>query len=204
MSQFQKKSFVTLSLFLGVLCASHITLATNTYDNKKTTTVEQTTVQTTSTAPAPAPVKKAAPTTPLTTTTTNTTTLTTKPGELRKVLDEAALKKMSDSLCVKGFKPYVGNDTKNVCQGLAVVPDLAYSCVWTDAGSAAFAPTVQGPCTLEYAEHKKSLIITKTDYSTSPPLPYGTEAQCCFRAAQGPATSSVETSPTTTIVVPKK
>lgn len=201
MSPSRKVSFkiVVLSLvFLG----TQVAYAANTYDNKKTTTVEQTTVQTTSTAPAP--VKKAAPTKPFTTTSTSTSTVTTTPGEMRKVLDEDALKKMSDSLCVKGFKPYVGNDTKNVCQGQAVVPDLAYSCVWTEDGSAAFAPTPQGPCTLEYAEHKKSLIITKTDYSISPPLPYGTEAQCCFRAAQGVATSSVETSPTTTTVVPNK
>lgn len=197
---YKKILLTVLGLTFGVLLDAHLGYATDTYNNKKTTTVEQTTTQTTSTAPRPAarPVKKAAPVT-----TTSTTTLTTQAGELRKVLDEDALKKMSDSLCVEGFKAYVGNVDKNVCQGKAIVPDIAYSCVWKEKGSAAYAPTTQGPCALDYSEHAGSIIVAKTDYKSSPPLSYGTEAQCCFRAAQGPSTSTVQVSPTTTTVAPK-
>lgn len=186
-------SATSLSLFF-IICPtpSH---ATDTYNNKKTTTVEQTTTQTTSKVPvAVRAVKKAAP---VTTTTSKTTTLTVKDGNMRKVLDENALKKMSDLLCVAGFRPYVGNDKKNVCQGKASAPDIAYSCVWKEQGNAAFAPTDQGPCALDYSKHQESVVVTKNEYSSRPPLPYGTEAQCCFRAAQGPATSTLETSPTT-------
>ncbi len=192
------------SLSLGLLCASYPSFATDTYDNKKTTTIEQTTTQTSTTAPkkvVPRTPKKA---TPVTTTTSNTTTLTTKSGDLRLVLDEDALKKMSDTLCVDGFKSYVGNDKKNVCQSKATVPDIAYSCVWKEEGNAAYAPTDKGPCRLDYSEHQQSITVTKNDFSSSPPLPYGSEAQCCFRAAQGPTTSTVETSPTTVVVEPVK
>ncbi len=200
-----KKSLASLSLGLGVLLSAHLSssvaYATDTYNNKKTTTVEQTTTQTTSTAPA---VRRAAKKEePVTTTTSSTTTIITKEGDLRKVLDEKALKKMKGSLCVSGFKPYVGNDGKNVCQGKAIVPDIAYSCVWKEEGKAAYAPTLQGPCALDYAEHKGSIIVAKNNYDSHPPLSYGTEAQCCFRAAKGPSTSTTETSPTTTTVAPK-
>ncbi len=190
-----------VSVSLGALFGSHLSYATDTYNSNKKTTVEQTTTQTTSTAPAARPVaKKAAP---VTTTTSNTTTLTTKEGDLRKVLDADALKKMDDSLCVNGFKAYVGNIDKNVCQSKATAPDLAYSCIWKEEGNAAYAPTPQGPCALDYAEHQGSIIVAKNDYKSDPPLSYGTEAQCCFRAAKGPTTSTVEVSPTTTTVAPK-
>lgn len=128
-----------------------------------------------------------------------TTTSITKEGDVRKVLDEDALKKMADGLCVEGFKAYVGNDNKNICQGQADAPDIAYSCVWHEDGNAAFAPTPEGPCSLDFVEHRKSLIVTKNEYTASPPLPYGTEAHCCFRAAQGPATSTVEVKPTAAV-----
>lgn len=202
MYKYTKLLLTVLSVSLGAMLSSHLVLATDSYNNKKTTTIEQTTTQTTSTAPRPAakPVKKAAP---VTTTTSNTTTLTTKEAEPRKVLDEDTLKKMIETVCVHGFKAYVGNDKKNVCQGKATVPDIAYSCVWHEDGQAAFEPTPQGPCMLDYTEHKGSIIVTKDEFSSSPPLPYGTEAHCCFRASKGPATSTVETSPTTTTVVPK-
>lgn len=199
MSKLNKISLIT-GVSVVTLLSVALSYGADTYNNKKTTTVEQTTTQTTSTAPKPV-VRKAAK--PVTTTTSNTTTLTTKEGEIRTVLDEDALKKMSDTLCVEGFKAYVGNDKKNVCQSKASVPDLAYSCVWTEHGNAAYAPTDKGPCGLEGAEHRQSVIVTKNDFTSSPPLSYGTEAQCCFRAAQGPATSTISTSPTTTTVVPK-
>lgn len=202
MYKFIKISLTFSAVTLTASLISPSSYAVDTYDNKKTTTVEQTTTQTTTTAPKPIarPVKKVAP---VTTTTSNTTTLTTKEGELRKVLDEDALKKLSDTLCAEGFKAYVGNDKQNVCQGKATVPDIAYSCVWHERGNAAFAPTPQGPCALDYVEHQASIIVTKSEFTASPPLPYGTEAHCCFRAAQGPTTSTVETSPTTTTVAPK-
>lgn len=192
-----KKILLTVvSVSLGAFICSQV-YAADTY-KKDTTTVSQTTTQqTTSTAPRPV-AKKAAPVTK-----TDTTTVTTKEGTLRTVLDEDALKKMSDTLCVTGFKVYYGNDNNNVCQGKASVPDIAYSCVWKEDGNAAYSPTTQGPCGLDTAEHKGSIIVTKNDYESSPPLPYGTEAQCCFRAAQGPATSTVVVSPTTTTTAKK-
>ncbi|OGQ23189.1 MAG: hypothetical protein A3I05_02850 [Deltaproteobacteria bacterium RIFCSPLOWO2_02_FULL_44_10] len=197
--RWNKVQLVVVGLSLGVLFSGPLSHAADTYNNKKTTTIEQTTTQTRSTAPAVRPAKKEIP---VTTTTSNTTTSTTKEGDLRKVLDADALKKMSDSLCVTGFKAYVGNDKKNVCQGNASAPDVAYSCVWAKKGNAAFAPTVQGPCSLDYSEHQKSVVITKGEYTSRPPLAYGTEAHCCFRAARGPSTNTVERSPTTTTVEP--
>ena len=193
MLKINKISFAAVGLVLGTLSGVASTYATDTYNSNKTTTVQQTTTQTTSTAPRPV-VKKVAPVT-----TETTTTLTTTEGDVRKVLDEDALKKISDTLCAKGFKASVGNDKKNVCQGKATVPDIAYSCVWTEEGNAAYPQTPQGPCTLDYAVHQDSIIVTKNDYASSPPLSYATEAQCCFRAAKGPTTSTVETSPTTTV-----
>lgn len=193
MLKINKISLAAVSLVLGTLSGIPLSFAADSYNSNKTTTVEQTTVQTTSTPPRPV-VKKVAPVT-----TSTTTTLTTTDGDLRKVLDEDALKKMSDTLCVEGFKASVGNDTKNVCQGKATAPDIAYSCVWKDDGNAAYPQTPQGPCTLDYAVHQDSIIVTKNDYASNPPLPYGSEAQCCFRAAKGPTTSTVETSPTTTV-----
>lgn len=205
MLKLNKISLAIAGVTLWTLMGAHLVHAADTYDNKKTTTVEQTTVQTSTTAPRPAvrAVKKAAPVIPVTTTTSNTTTLTTQEGDLRKVLDEDALKKMSDSLCAESFKAYVGNDGKNICQGKATVPDIAYSCIWKGEGNAAYAPTPQGPCALDFSEHAGSIIVTKDDYSSSPPLSYGTEAHCCFRAAKGPTTSTIAVSPTTTTVVPK-
>lgn len=201
MFKYNKILLTLVGLSLGGLLTSHLSQATDTYNNKKTTTVEQTTTATTTTAPKP--VKKASPVKPVTVTTSNTTTLTTKEAEPRKVLDEDTLKNMIETVCVHGFKAYVGNDKKNVCQGKATVPDIAYSCVWHEDGQAAFEPTPQGPCMLDFTEHRGSIVVTKEEFSTSPPLPYGTEAHCCFRAAKGPSTSTVETSPTTTTVVPK-
>lgn len=202
MFKLNKISFVAVSVTLGVFLSSPVSYAVDTYNNNKTTTVESTTTQTsTTTPPRPAaqPVKKVAP---VTTTTSNTTTLTTKEGDIRKVLDEEALKKMQATLCTSGFKAYVGNDTKNVCQSKGVVPDIAYSCVWKEEGNAAYAQTPQGPCALDFSEHQGSIVVAKNDYSSSPPLSYGTEAQCCFRAAKGPTTSNMQVSPTTTTVTP--
>ncbi|QQR80173.1 MAG: hypothetical protein IPJ69_12755 [Deltaproteobacteria bacterium] len=168
-------SLTLASLSLGALLTSSISYAEN-----KTTTVEETSSQTTTT-----PVKKSIPAT--TTTTYNTTETTTKESEVRVVLDQEALKKMSGTLCTDGFKAYVGNDNKNICQGKATTPDLAYSCVWDKKGEAAYASTPKGPCNLDFTEHRGSIIITKTDYKSNPPLAYGTEAQCCFRAAKDPS-----------------
>lgn len=202
MIRINKTALTFMGLSIGSLLAPHLSFAVDTYDNKKTTTVEQTTTQTTTTAPKPVahPVKKVAP---VTTINSKTTTVTTKDGELRKVLDEDALKQMKDTICAEGFKAYVGNDKQNICQSKATVPDIAYSCVWDERGNAAYAPTEKGPCALDYSEHQASIVVTKSEFTASPPLPYGTEAQCCFRAAQGPATTTIETSPTTTAIVPK-
>lgn len=81
MFKLNKISLAVVSVSIGALLSAHFLYATDTYNNKKTTTVEQTTTQTTTTAPRP--IKKVVP---VTTTTTKMTTLTTKEGELRKVL----------------------------------------------------------------------------------------------------------------------
>jgi hypothetical protein len=118
----------------------------------------------------------------------------------RKVLNEDALKKISSSLCTKGFKAYVGTNKKNVCQSKASSPDIAYSCIWKKKGTPAYSPTLQGPCNLDYTEHRGN-IITKDRFwpyppssygvepRSNPPSSYGVEAQCCYRAAVGPVTS---------------
>lgn len=138
------------------------------------------------------------------TVTTNKTTITSK-SEPRQVLTEGDLKNMSpNNLCVDGFKPYVGNDTKNVCQSKATTPDIAYSCVWKqDDSDSAYQPTEKGPCTLDFAEHKGSITILKNDFASNPPLSYGSEAQCCYRAAQDPVTTIIESNVMPTSAISK-
>lgn len=99
---------------------------------------------------------------------------------------QEALKKMDDTLCVDGYDAKVGNDNKNICSGMATTPDFAYSCIWQRKGAGAYPQTLQGPCRLDFAEHKGHIMITKDDYRSSPPLKYGTKVECCFRAAKGP------------------
>ncbi|MCC6272945.1 MAG: hypothetical protein IT572_05720 [Deltaproteobacteria bacterium] len=113
---------------------------------------------------------------------TPTTTASQAP---RKVYDMETLKKMADTLCVDGFKAYVGDEGKNVCRSWATAPDLAYTCVWNKKGPPAFPPTPQGPCSLDYTEHRGNVIVTKSQYKSNPPLDFGTEAQCCYRSAAG-------------------
>lgn len=121
---------------------------------------------------------------------TETTVVTSTPARARPAYSQEALKKMDDTLCVDGFDAKVGNDNKNICWGLATAPDLAYSCIWTKKGEAAYPDTLEGPCRLDFAEHRGNIIITKADYKSSPPLHYGTKVECCFRAASGPSTIS--------------
>lgn len=171
----KKRLFIISTLVFTLLVFSKVSLT------ETKTTVEETTTQTT--------VPTGKRNKPVTTSSTSTTEVVTK-TQPRKVLDEEALKKMSNTLCTDGFKSVVGVDKKNVCQGKAAAPDIAYSCVWNKKGAAAYAPTEQGPCSLDFAEHRGSIVITKEDYSSSPPLPYGTEVQCCFRAAKDPSVSN--------------
>ncbi len=176
---FKKVLLVALTVSLGIVSSPSFASA-----ESKTTTVE-TNTQVEST---PAPTTKKSKVAPVTTTTTyNTRATTTTEVESRRVLNEDTLKKISDTLCTDGFKAYIGREKKNVCQGTAVAPDLAYSCVWKKKGTAAYDPSGQGPCNLDFVEHRGSRTITKSDYVSRPPLPYGTEAQCCFRAAKGTA-----------------
>jgi len=174
----KKISFVlaTASIAIGFLFVSVVS-----FGQGATTTTEQTTTEVNTVKPS----KKARATMSSTTSTTITTTSRPAP-QVRQVLDEDTLKKISHTLCSDGFKAYVGADKKNLCYGKANTPDIAYSCVWDKKGAAAYAPTAQGPCTLDFAEHRGSIIVTKEAYSSSPPLSYGKEAQCCFRAAVGP------------------
>jgi hypothetical protein len=175
------------------------------YAQEKTTTTTTTTVEAVSQTQAPVkkvskPVvrrKSAAPAPKVEATTIQSTTTTTEvipppPKEVvHKVYDEEMLKKMSKELCTDGFKAYVGGHKKNVCQSKAMAPDIAYTCVWDKDGPPAFAPSAQGPCNLDYTNHSGSIVIKKETFSSSPPLGYGTEVQCCFRPAKGIETSSL-------------
>jgi|GEM_PF-1373241 len=190
-----KLSFSILSASFGALLAVPFAYGQTTVPEKTTTTTIE---QTTTVTPAPTPTKKrvtkpvkAAPVAkPVEQTTTiQSTTTEVKPPPkkevVRKVYDEETLRKMKDNLCTQGFKAYVGSDEKNVCMGKASPPDIAYSCIWHKKGAGAFAPTAQGPCSLDYAEHKGSIVIMKENFPHDAPMDYGMEAQCCFRAAKG-------------------
>lgn len=113
------------------------------------------------------------------------TTVTSTPAEPRQVLSQDMLKNIKGTICSPGFRAYIGNDKKNVCQSKATSPDLAYSCVWDSKGTEAYKPSSKGPCMLDFAEQVDKVVMTKSDYKSSPPLKYGVEAQCCFRAAKG-------------------
>lgn len=152
---------------------------------------ESTTVQSSVQTVIPAKKKTAA------TVRTTDSIVTTTPAVARPTYDQATLKKMDDTLCVKGFDAKVGNDNKNVCWNMAMSPDLAYSCIWTQKGEGAYAPTKQGPCNLDFAEHLGNIVITKADYKSRPPVPYGTTVECCFRGASGEPTTSSTTSTST-------
>lgn len=165
------KKISLFSIALGVLF-----LVPRSHAETKTTTVEETTTQTTT----PRTHKAAG-----TTTTSNTRVTTTRESAPRQILTEDTLKKISNTLCTKGFRAYVGNDRRNICQGMSTSPDLSYSCVWEKRGAAVYASTEQGPCSLDYVEHRGSIIITRDEYVSRPPLKYGVEAQCCYRAAKG-------------------
>ena len=127
---------------------------------------------------------------------TTKSTVVITPAIPRPVYDQATLKKMSDTLCVEGFSAKVGNENKNVCFGKATAPDIAYSCLWMKKGESAFPTTREGPCNLDFAEHAGTIIITKGDYKSRPPLAYGTKIECCFRAASGKPSTSSSTSTT--------
>lgn len=150
-----------------------------------TTTIQE---STTTTTPRVAP-RRVVRKRPATTTSTNTTAITVQTTP-RKILDEDTLRKISNTLCTEGFKAYVGGDRKNVCHGMATAPDLAYSCVWKKNGPAAYSPADHGPCSLDFVERRGSVTMTKDLYKSSPPLSYGVEAQCCYRAAHDTATST--------------
>lgn len=162
------------------------------------TTVEKTTIQKTETEPAPAvtpakpavtqPVSKKkwarrAPKKEITVTTTQTT-IETRP---RAVYSPKALKKMgkAGALCSPGFKAYTGNVQKNICNVQAEPPDMAYTCVWKEKGPSTFMATPMGPCTLDFAEHRGNMAMHRSHYKSNPPFSYGTDVQCCFRAAAG-------------------
>ena len=191
---FKKIGFTVLSVALGTFLVSQLSFGQST---TSTTTLKQTSTTTPATK-APAAKKKAAAAPSVET--TETTSVTT-PAADRPVYNQETLKKMNNTLCAKGFDAKVGNDNKNVCSGKATAPDLAYSCVWTKKGEAAFAPTLQGPCNLDSAEHRGSVMIEKADYKSAPPLPFGTKVECCYRAAKGPSTTSTSAA---TTVSPKK
>jgi hypothetical protein len=193
---FQKMTFLSLSAFLALCFGANLASAQE-KSTTTTTTVEAVTTKT------PAPVKKAKPvhrspaakpveSTQVMSTTTTTEVVPPPPTKevVHKVYDEEMLKKMSKTLCSDGFKAFVGTDKKNVCLGRATVPDIAYSCVWDKSGAAAFPANAQGPCNLDYTEHRGSIMIKKDTYRDNPPLGYGKEAQCCFRPAKGIETAT--------------
>ncbi len=164
------------AIALGVLVA--MVFASPLAYGQGTTTYQQTTIET------KVPVKKVAKKAKPIETTTTTLTVVKEP-EPRAVLSQDTLKKIQNTMCADGFKAYIGNDKKNVCGGKATAPDIAYTCVWKSKGPMAFAPTHKGPCNLDFAEHQGDMSVTREKFSSSPPLKYGTDAQCCYRAAKG-------------------
>ena len=115
--------------------------------------------------------------------------ITTAPADVkpRKVYDQEMLKKMVETLCAEGFEAYVGDQGKNVCRNWATPPDIAYTCVWDKKGPPAYPASTQGPCNLDYAVHRGDIIITRDQYKDgNPPLDFGKQVQCCYRAAAGP------------------
>ena len=196
----RKISFCLLTTALGAFLFSPMASA-----QEKSTTTTTTTIEATTVKPAPAPAKKSvapkpvvkkAPAAPATTATSVTSTTTTTevvkpppPPQMvaRKPYDEETLEKMRETICAPGFKAYVGTDKKNVCLTKATAPDIAYSCVWDKDGPPAFAATTQGPCNLDFTEHRGRVVIKKETFADDPPLSYGKEAICCYRAAVGPA-----------------
>jgi hypothetical protein len=186
----KKMSFSILGVSFGLLLACPVTHGqTNPPGTTSTTT---TTIEQTTQTPPPTRHKKAKPaakpvdTTTSVRSTTTTTEVTPPPPQkevARKVYDEEALKKMT--ICAEGFKSYVGSDDKNICRGRATPPDIAYTCKWDKKGPPAFAPTTQGPCSLDFTEHRGGIAIKKDNFPSSPPLSYGTQVECCFRAAKG-------------------
>lgn len=149
-------------------------------------TTSTTTVETTKKIPATkkAPVKVEETTTTSTTVNTPPPPAPEPPKQPRAVYDQEALKKMEGKLCVEGFKSYVGNESKNVCNSTANPPDLAYTCVWDKDGPEAFPASPQGPCTLDYSEHRGEVLITREKWKDNPPMKYGSKALCCYRAAK--------------------
>jgi len=183
-----------MGISLGVLLVANFAIA-----QEKTTTTTTTVEATTTKAPAahrarpvakPVAAKPAATNTSTSVMSTTTTEVVQPPPPIQKevvhkVYDEEMLKKMSDSLCTEGFKAYVGQDKKNVCASHAAPPNIAYSCVWDKKGTEAFAPTQQGPCSLDYTDHNGTVIIKKENFANDPPLDYGKQAECCVRPAKG-------------------
>lgn len=179
----KKTSGRLLGAMLGIaLSASH------SYGQEKTSTTTSTTVEQSSTQVQPVTRTKkaksrsrsgasAATAESISTTTTTVTQVESAPQPMvpRKTYDAETLKKISHTICTEGFKAYIGQDKSNLCMGKASPPDIAYSCVWTKKGTPVYPGTPQGPCNLDYTEHRGSVSVK------------GTEAQCCFRAASGPA-----------------
>jgi len=106
--------------------------------------------------------------------------------EPRKVYDEETLKKMEHNICAQGFKAYYGSSEKNICRSKASPPDMAYTCMWDKKGPPAFAATSAGPCNLDYTEMQGKIVVDKSTFPHDNPFDYGTEVECCFRAAKGP------------------
>lgn len=194
--QYMRKHFwiTSLGLVFGGLMVAAVSFA-------------ETVQTTTTTAPPPATsttstttVKTAPPATTTSTTTTGPAVVVpgaqpaaTTSGAPRAVLDQEALEKMGDAVCAPGFDAFVGNQNKNVCRSWANAPDIAYSCVWDKEGPPAYSATAQGPCKLDYTENRGSVVITKQQYKSNPPLDYGKTAYCCYRSSTGPTVSSTTT-----------
>ena len=178
MFKLKKNSVRALGGILGIALFMPLSFG---QEKTTTTTVEQSTTQVQTPAPVTrskkAKARSSSSNEVLSTTTTTTTQVESAPMPLapRKLYDEDTLRKISKTICIQGFRSYIGRDKNNLCLGKASPPDIAYSCVWDKKGTAVYPPSVQGPCNLDFTEHKGSVSVK------------GTEAQCCFRAAQGPA-----------------
>ncbi len=183
---FKKIALIVMVVALGTFVFSQLSFG------------EGTTTNTTQTITTPA--KKTAATT------VETRTTTTKPAAARPTYDCATLKKMDNTLCTEKFDAKICDDNKNVCRG--TVPagqgDIVYSCVFQKEGPATYAQTPQGPCNLDSAVHRGKADITKAEYKDNPPLKYGSQVECCFRAASGTPTTTMSSTKETIPAAKKK
>jgi hypothetical protein len=187
----RRLSAVAVGICLSTFLVSQLAYGQTTQTT--TSTYEQTTV-----TPTAKPVVKKKRAVPMKEEIETKVITTTTPGEPRKALSTEDLEKLergNNLLCEEGYRSYVGDERKNVCFEKAKAPDIAYTCVYKKKGSPTFSDLKKGPCTLDFADYKSSIIITKELYpkGTRAPLDLGETAYCCYRAAVSPPVTTTHT-----------